>query len=100
MACGLDVSSARTLERMLVPLHYIAVRRATKQIVLARGYSIAFDFWTSLSPNHYLALTYHYSNEELDSFAVLLNLVPFYGNASGRLTAQVIRECTAQLFLQ
>lgn len=95
---GVQLSSAKTLKRYLLPLSEIALRHAEQQIKEARSYSVALDYWTSVGKDKYLAITYHYADKDLNVRSRVLDLVPVTGNATAALSAQLVDQCLNKHF--
>ena len=71
-------------------MYLTALAVAEREIVQAGAYSIGFDYWTSVNEDKYLAITYHYADEEMIVHSRLLDLVPCEGSAMGVLTKQLV----------
>jgi len=87
---GIDLASRPTIFKLLVPMYLTALAVGEREIVQAGAYSIGFDYWTSVSKDKYLAITYHYADENMIVHSRLLDLVPCKGSAMGSLTKQMV----------
>jgi hypothetical protein len=87
---GVSLSKPKSLKRLLFPLFLIAVQHGEARIKAAQSYSIAFDYWTSVANDKYLAITYHYADENMRVFSRLLDLVSVDSSATALVTKEVI----------
>ncbi len=95
---GVKLGSTETLKRLLFALSEIALRHAEAQIKEAGTYSIALDYWTSLSRTKYLAITYHYTDKEMRVRSRVLNMVEVTANATALLTKQIMESALEKHF--
>ncbi len=86
---GATLCGSKQLMRLVEPLYAIVEKLVTKEIAKAVAVSTAMDFWTSVAGDHYLGLTYHWMDSELNLRAALLDCIPFPGQAFGDTIATV-----------
>ena len=87
---GVSLCGSKQLMRLVEPLYTIAEKLVTEEISKAVAVSTAMDFWTSSAGDHYLALTYHWMDKDMNLRAALLDCVPFPGQAFGLTVASVV----------
>lgn len=84
---------------MTFALYEVALRLAVSKLAKAGAYNITVDYWTSVSGKHLLSITYHWTDENWDIHAQVLDLVPLYNaSATGLLTKELINMRTEALF--
>ncbi len=96
--CGLDLQSGKTIQRLLRPLYLVALADGVNAIKQAGVYSVGFDYWTALGGTHYLGVTYHYTDDNLNVHSRLLDLIECTGAATAELSLGMIEERIATHF--
>lgn len=94
----LELQSAKTIQRLIDPVFSVAREDGIMAIRKAGSYSISVDLWTSEAKDHYLAIVYHYVDDELNRRSVVLDLADCQASATGALIQELIQNRTDQHF--
>ncbi len=97
-ACDINMRGADTIKGLTFGVHEAAVRDTVSRIRQAGAYSITLDYWTALNGDHYLSITYHWTDENWNVCAQTLDLVPVKCTASGAVTFSVVDARTKAHF--
>ena len=91
---------ANTIKNLTFALHEVGIRQAVEHIRAAGAYSITVDYWTAINGNHFLSITYHWTDEDWNVRCQTLDLVPVKGTHTGTVTKEVVEIRTEAHFSQ
>jgi hypothetical protein len=86
----IQLRSTDSIKNLTFALHEVAIRDTVARIRQAGAYSITLDYWTASNGNKFLAITYHWTDDDWNVCSQTLDLVPIEGTASGLVTKTMV----------